>query len=71
METATGALGALDPSAILSVENFDPAKVTALIEGSSLSDGIKTQLVTAVEAAGNNPEMVQGVIDQIKSAMGL
>ncbi len=64
-------LGAVDPASLLTVDGFDAEKVTAFIEASGLSDGVKSQLTTAVSAAGDNPEMVQTVIDQIKSVMGL
>lgn len=55
----------------LTVENFDPATVNALIDASSLDDGTKTTLKDGVAKAEENPELVQGVLDQVKSALGM
>jgi colicin import membrane protein len=70
-EAVTGAADAMDPSKLLDATSFDAAKVTALIDGSSLDDSTKTTLKSAVEAAASNPLLLQGVLDQVKSAMGL
>ena len=64
-EAAAAAAAALDPAA------FDAAKVTALIDGSTLDDATKTTLKAAVTAAASNPALVQGAVDQVKAALGM
>lgn len=56
---------------LLSVDTFDADKLAAAIDASDLNDLQKIALKAAVEQAAANPELVQGVIDQIKAAMGL
>ena len=62
---AAAAIAVLDPA------NFNVASVTALIEGSALDAATKATLVTAVQAAATNPVMVETVITQVKTALGL
>lgn len=59
------AAAALDPA------NFDPARISALIDASQLDDTTKTTLKSAVEAAAASPALVQPAIDQVKAALGL
>jgi len=68
-ETATDT--AMSAGDLLNPENFDAGKVSEMIDGSNLDPLKKTMLKKAVEAAGDNPEMVSKVIDQIKSALGM
>lgn len=56
---------------LLSVDSFDSAKITEMIEASDLGAMQKTALTSAVQSAGENPEAIQTVIDQIRQAMGL
>jgi hypothetical protein len=55
----------LDPAA------FDAAKVTALIDASTLDDMTKTTLKAGVTAAATNPALVAGAITAVKTALGL
>ena len=41
------------------------------IDASTLDDATKTTLKAAVEAAKTNPSLVQGAIDQVKTALGM
>lgn len=70
-DTATAAADAMDPSKLLDAANFDAAKVGAMIDGSSLDDATKATLKSAVDTAAGNPLLLQGVLDQVKAAMGL
>jgi len=55
---------------LLSAEGFDAAKVSEMVDGSSLDPLKKTMLKTAIEKAGDNPDMIKAVIEQIKGALG-
>ncbi len=55
---------------LLSPEGFDAAKVGEMVDGSSLDPLKKTMLKTAIEKAGDNPDMIKAVIEQIKGALG-
>ncbi len=63
--TATDAMAVLDPA------NFDATAVTAMIDGSTLADDVKTTLKAAVTAAASNAALIEPTIAQIKTAMGL
>ena len=56
---------------LLTVDGFDLEKVTAMIDGSELGGVQKSLLSTALDKAKDNPELLSGVLDQIKAAMGL
>lgn len=56
---------------LLSADGFDAAKITEMVEGSDLGMAKKTMLKAAIAKAGDNPEMIKAVIDQVKGAMGL
>ena len=66
-ETAEG----IDIASLLSPETFGAAKVNEWIDSQDLGVLASTPLKAAVEAAGNNPDLIFGVIDQIKEAAGL
>lgn len=71
-EAATGAAAAAgDALAALDPATFDAAKITALIDGSSLDDATKTTLKTAVTAAASNPSLVADTVAQVKAALGM
>lgn len=55
---------------LLSAEGFDAGKVSEMVDGSSLDPLKKTMLKTAIEKAGDNPDMIKAVIEQIKGALG-
>ena len=59
------AMAALDPAA------YDAAKVTAVIDGSTLDDATKASLKSAVTMAGNDPIKLADVIAQVKKALGM
>ena len=62
------AMSAVD---FLSAENFSMEKVSELISGSDLDALQKTALAKAVEAAQNNPDLLQAALDKVKDALGL
>jgi ABC-type Na+ efflux pump permease subunit len=62
---------ASDLASLLTVDGFDPDAVLEAIDGSDLSTLTKTGLRTTVEGARDNPEMVPGVIEQVRGALGL
>ena len=66
-DTATEAAA----SALLTPEAFDPARLGELVEASDLSTVQKATLQTAIAKAAENPELVAGVIEQIRTALGL
>jgi hypothetical protein len=59
------AMAALDPAA------YDAAKVTAVIDGSTLDDATKASLKSAVTMAGTDPIKQTDVIAQVKKALGM
>lgn len=61
----------MDPAALLTADAFDADKISEMIASSTLGDAEKAALTTAVTAAKDNPALVAGVIDQIKTALGL
>lgn len=71
-DMATDAAAGMVPMTdLLTVDTFDAAKLVEMVQASDLGEMQKTALVTAIEQAGDSPELVQSVIDQIKQAMGL
>ena len=42
-----------------------------MIDGSSLGELQKTALKGAVDSAKDNPELLQGALDQVKQALGM
>jgi hypothetical protein len=42
-----------------------------MIDSSSIGDIQKTALKSAVSSAADNPDLVSGVLDQVKSALGM
>ena len=49
---------------------FDAAALRAQVDGSDLGALTKTTLNAAIGSAESNPELVQGVLDQISEALG-
>ena len=56
---------------LLTPEGFDADKLGKVIDDSDLDPLKKTVLQAAIEKAAENPELVSGVIDQVKAALGL
>lgn len=67
---ATAAAGSAASDA-LTVENFDPEVVNQLIDQAPVGDETKTTLKQGVQAAADNPEMLQSALDQVKAAIGM
>ncbi|MCO8145538.1 hypothetical protein NHN26_09905 [Rhodovulum tesquicola] len=76
-ETVTDAAEAVEeavttpPADVLSPEGFDADAVIAMIDDSSLDDAEKGALKATVETARNVPEMLGGVLDQVRTALGM
>jgi hypothetical protein len=60
----------MDIMSLLTPETFDAALVSEWIDGQDFGPLVLTPLKAAVDAAGNNPDLISGVIEQIKSVMG-
>ncbi|NOD43608.1 hypothetical protein GTG09_11120 [Roseobacter sp. HKCCD7328] len=58
-------------ASILTVDGFDADAALAAVDGSDLNPVMKTTLSTAIEGARNNPELVEGVVTQVREALGL
>jgi hypothetical protein len=78
IESATGAASEAAGAAtegmsgdILTAEGYDAAKVTGMIDASSLDDGMKDGLKQALESAGSDPALLQDVLAQVKLALGM
>ena len=56
---------------LLTADGFDLDNVVDLISGSSLDETKKLALTTAVTQAKDNPELLNAVLGQVKSALGL
>jgi hypothetical protein len=61
----------METMAALTVENFDAAKVSAMIDASALGAEVKTSLKGAVALAGQNADQIPAVLTQVKAALGL
>jgi colicin import membrane protein len=55
---------------LLTPEGFNLDKVGEMIDGSELGALKKTALKTALDGAKDNPELLNGVLEQIKTALG-
>ena len=58
-------------AATLDPANFDAAKVTMLIDASTLDDAAKTTLKAGVTAAAADPALVAGAVAAVKTALGM
>ena len=56
---------------LLTPEGFSLDKVAEMIDGSELGALKKTALKTALSGAQDNPELLSGVLEQIKGALGM
>lgn len=83
-QTATDAAGAASDAAeavaetneigiadLLTVDGFDYDKVATYIDGSGLNAIAKTGAKALLEQAKNNPDALQGVLDQLRGALNL
>lgn len=55
----------------LTVENFDPEVVNQLIDQAPIEAAQKDTLKQGVQAAADNPEMLQAALDKVKVAIGM
>lgn len=58
-------------SELLTVDGFDYDKVIEAIDGSDLGAVQKTTLKTGLGQARDNPDMLKGILDQVRSALNL
>jgi hypothetical protein len=76
-ETAEGAVDSArqaltpDETGLITPEGFDADRAIEMIDNSDLGPDAKAALKSSVEAARNTPEMVEGVVQQIRSELGL
>jgi hypothetical protein len=56
---------------LLTVDGFDAEKVTALLDTTDIGAGEKSMLTTALNAAKDNPALLQPVLDNIKALLGM
>ena len=68
-ETATDL--ASDAGSLVSVDGFDFAAVTELLDGSSLDETMKSTLKAGLEQAQNDPAALEGVLTEVRTALGL
>ena len=68
---AAAEAGEIDIASLLTPDTFDAEKVNEWIDGQELGALVATPLKAAVDAAGDNPELLSSVIDKIKEAAGL
>lgn len=70
-DAMTGASDAASSmSDLLTVDTFDATKLVEMVQTSNLGEMQKTTLVTAIEQAGQNPDLIPSVIEQVKQALG-
>lgn len=55
----------------LTVEGFDYEKVVEMIDTSEMAETVKSAFKEGLDKARNSPEMLQNVLDQIKSALNV
>lgn len=67
VEEASGAVN----FEMLTAEGFDLDQVKEMIANSGLSDSQKTLLTQAIEAAQDDPVLLQSALDQLKAALNL
>jgi len=60
-----------DLTNLLTLDGFDMDKVVEAIDASDLSAAQKTTLTTGLQQAKDNPELLKGMLDQVKTALGL
>jgi F0F1-type ATP synthase membrane subunit b/b' len=70
IEEAGGDVMAL-ASELLTVDGFDANKVMELLDGADISALEKATLSNALNAAKDNPALLQPVLDQLSSVLGL
>ena len=58
-------------AALLTADGFDAEKVVGMIEGSDLSAVQKTALSAAVNAAKDNPALLEATLTRLKEALGM
>ena len=71
VEEVQEAVANLDPSQLLTAENFDADKVSQLIKDANISPAIKPVLEAAIQSVKDDPAKLDAVLTQIRSALGL
>ena len=71
VDAAEAEMDTLSAEELLKPENFNLEKVSALIDGTDLSDQEKTTIKTALDQAKNSPELLSAVLDRVKAVLGL
>lgn len=66
-----GLPGAGELSNLLTPENFDADSILGLLEGVELPAGIGDQITAAIESTRDNPDLIAGVIEQVRGLLGL
>ena len=56
---------------LLTPENFDADSILGLLEGIELPEGISDQITAAIESTRDNPDLIAGVIEQVRGLLGL
>ena len=65
----TGAMAGM--ADLLTVDGFDYDKVVEMVDGSELGGIAKTTLKAGLDKAKDNPELLSGILDKVKAAMGM
>ena len=69
---ATEETGAMSGMAdLLTADGFDYDKVVEMVDGSDLGGLTKTTLKAGLNKAKDNPELLSGVLEQVKAALGM
>ena len=56
---------------LLTPENFDADRILGLLDGIELPQGIGDQITAAIESTRDNPDLIAGVIEQVRGLLGL
>ncbi|MFK7881125.1 hypothetical protein [Roseobacter sp.] len=70
-DEATALVDEAKAAEALTVEGFDFAKVTEMIDNSDLATTQKLALASAVEQAQDNPELLNAALTQLRDALGM
>ena len=56
---------------LLTPETFDADRILGLLEGVELPESVRNTVTTAIESARDNPDLIAGVVEQVREALGL
>lgn len=71
VDSVTGTTPPVAEDPALTVAGFDPVKVKAQIDGSSLDEATKTSLKAVVDQAAANPALVETTLTSVRAALGV